>query len=167
MTNAHVVAGVAQPTVRATGGDVLDARVVAYDPLRDLAGLFVPGLDAPALRFDPTAQRGDAAVVAGFPRGGPYRLDAARVREQISARGPDIYGRAQVTRQVLSLFTTIQPGNSGGPLLSSDGRVYGVIFAKSVDDPQTGYALTVAEAQRVANPAATATTGVSTGDCAS
>jgi S1-C subfamily serine protease len=118
LTNAHVVAGVAQPTVRDAGGRSYDARVVAYDPRRDLAVLHVPLLEAPILRFDATAKRGDNAVVAGFPRGGPYRLDAARVREEISARGPDIYGRTQVTRSVFSLYTTVQPGNSGGPLLS-------------------------------------------------
>jgi S1-C subfamily serine protease len=88
------------------------------------------------------------------------------VRDQISARGPDIYGRTQVTREVFSLYTTVQPGNSGGPLLSPAGRVYGVIFAKSVDDDETGYALTVEETQRVSRPAENATTPVETGGCA-
>lgn len=166
LTNAHVVAGVADPGVQVRGrGRVRAATVVAFDPRRDLAVLFVPGLAARALRFDASAGRGDTAVVAGFPRGGAYRLDAARVRERLSARGPDIYGRTQVTRSVLSLYTNVQPGNSGGPLLSPQGRVYGVVFAKSVDDPETGYALTVSEASAVATRAERATTEVGTGDC--
>ena len=48
-------------------------------------------------------------------------------------------------RDVYSLYATVRQGNSGGPLLTPDGRVYGVIFAKSLDDPDTGYALTVDE----------------------
>ncbi len=167
LTNAHVVAGVRGPTVQAAGvGPLHQSTVVAYDPRRDLAVLYVPGLRAPALRFDPSARRGTLGVVAGFPRAGPYRLDAARVREQINARGPDIYGNAKVTRAVFSLYALVQPGNSGGPVLSPAGRVYGVVFAKSLDDARTGYALTVSEAQAVATPAAGARAAVSTGRCA-
>jgi S1-C subfamily serine protease len=167
VTNAHVVAGVREPQVQVGGtGRALPAHVVAYDPKRDLAVLFVPRLEAGALRFDRSAVRGSGAVVAGFPRGGPYAVVAARVREQLQARGRDIYGRSQVTRDVFSLYSTVQPGNSGGPLLSPAGRVYGVVFAKSVDDPNTGYALTVEEVRPVTDAAASATSPVSTGGCA-
>ena len=167
VTNAHVVAGVTEPQVQVGGtGRSLPARVVAYDSKRDLAVLYVPRLEAGALRFDRSAARGSGAVVAGFPRGGPYAVVAARVREKIQARGRDIYGRSQVTRDVFSLYSSVQPGNSGGPLLSPAGRVYGVVFAKSVDDPNTGYALTVAEVRPVTDAAASATSPVSTGGCA-
>ena len=151
MTNAHVVAGVRKPFVRVAGElRFYEARTVVYDPLADVAVLAVPGLAAPPLRFDPGIGRGDEAVVAGFPAGGPYRLDAARVRERIEARGPDVYGREQVTRDVLSLFSVVQPGNSGGPLLDADGEVAGVVFAKSIDDETTGYALTVEQVSEAA-----------------
>ncbi len=167
MTNAHVVAGVSEPRVRVGGeGRGLPGRVVHYDPARDLAVLVVPGLSAPALEFDPDAARGDVGVVAGFPRGGPYRLDAARVRERITARGPDIYSSAQVDRDVLSLYAVVQPGNSGGPLLSPEGRVLGVVFAKSLDDPVTGYALTVQEASGAIEAGRSATARVDTLGCA-
>ena len=43
-------------------------------------------------------------VVAGFPGGGPYRLEAARIRDTIDARGPDIFHRDQGTREVFSLY---------------------------------------------------------------
>ena len=166
MTNAHVVAGVRRPRVQIGGvGRRYDATVVLYDSRRDLAVLYVPDLGAPALHFSGEAHRGDGGVVAGFPLNGPYRLEAARVREEIVARGPDIYRRSTVTRKVYSLYATVEPGNSGGPFLSADGTVYGVIFAKSVDDDRTGYALTAAEVASDASSSAGRTSRVDTGSC--
>jgi hypothetical protein len=167
LTNAHVVAGVDEPKVRIGGeGRRYDARVVVFDPQRDLAVLYVPDLRAAVLPFDGTASSGDSAVVAGFPGGGPFRLVAARVRDEIHARGPDIYHRSQVTRDVYALFADVEPGNSGGPLLTPEGDVYGVIFAKSLDDPDTGYALTAAEARPVVRQGRDATARVDTDTCA-
>ena len=167
MTNAHVVAGVASPGVLVRGtGRVWPARVVYLDPVVDVAVLDVPGLDAPALRFATTVQRGDAAVVAGFPGGGRLTASAARVRGRISARGMDIYGHGQVTRDVYAVRGTIRPGNSGGPLLSPDGHVDGVVFASSVDDPDTGYALTADQVAAAARQGAASSTPVDTGSCA-
>jgi S1-C subfamily serine protease len=167
LTNAHVVAGVDRPQVQVGGtGPRLEARVVVFDPRRDLAVLYVPGLSAPALDLDDSARRGDQAVVAGFPGGGVYRLSAARLRDTLNARGPDIYHRSQTTREVFSLYADVQPGNSGGPLLSLHGDVYGVIFAKSLDDPRTGYALTVDEARPVVRAGRSATAAVDTDTCA-
>ncbi len=166
MTNAHVVAGVTRPTVQVGGrGRDYSGRVVAYDSNRDIAVLYVPGLSAPALDLRAGAGRGDQAVVAGFPGGGPYQLEAARVRDTIDARGPDIYHRTQVTREVLSLYADVEPGNSGGPLLSPSGDVFGVVFAKSLDDPDTGYALSVDEITPVARRGRAAERPVSTGEC--
>jgi S1-C subfamily serine protease len=167
MTNAHVVAGVEDPEVQIGGtGRTYDARVVLYDPRRDLAVLYVPDLRAEPLDLDPSGERGDDAVVAGFPGGGPYRLEAARIRETIDARGPDIYHRDTVTRDIFSLFAAVEPGNSGGPLLSLQGDVLGVIFAKSLDDASTGYALTVDEIAPVARRGAERSAEVDTGACA-
>jgi S1-C subfamily serine protease len=166
MTNAHVVAGVRSPRVQVGGvGRRHDATVVLYDSRRDLAVLYVPDLDAPALSFAGKASRGAGGVAAGFPLNGPYRLEAARVREEISARGPDIYRSSTVTRDVYSLYATVEPGNSGGPFVSPAGTVYGVIFAKSVDDPRTGYALTAAEVASDARAGASATSRVGSGSC--
>jgi len=167
VTNAHVVAGMATPQVRLHGtGRSYDARVVVFDPRRDLAVLAVPGLAAPSLPLGRQLTRGDSAVVAGFPLDGPYRLDAARVRTVLDARGADIYGDPGTVREVYSLFARVQPGNSGGPLLSKTGAVVGIVFAKSLDDESTGYALTLDEAAPVLKKARNATTAVGTGGCA-
>jgi V8-like Glu-specific endopeptidase len=167
LTNAHVVAGVDRPTIRLASGDQrYDARVVLFDSKRDLAVLYVPDLRLPTLDLAGGAHRGDEAVVAGYPGGGPFRLVAARIRDEINARGPDIYHRTEVTREVYALYADVEPGNSGGPLLDLKGRVDGVVFAKSLDDPKTGYALTTDEARGDMADGRDATTEVSTGACA-
>ncbi|MDT9684825.1 MarP family serine protease [Streptomyces sp. TRM76323] len=147
MTNAHVVGGVEEPTVQIGGeGRLYDATVVLYDWERDIAVLDVPDLKARPLEFTETdARSGDSAIVAGFPENGAYDVRSARVRGRINAEGPDIYHRGEVRRDVYSLYATVRQGNSGGPLLTADGKVYGVIFARSLDDANTGYALTVDE----------------------
>ncbi|MFE5485661.1 MarP family serine protease [Streptomyces sp. NPDC056527] len=149
MTNAHVVGGVDEPTVQIGGeGKLYDAKVVLYDWARDIAVLDVPDLDAEPLQFtEADARSGDNAIVAGFPENGSYDVRSARVRGRINAKGPDIYHRGEVRRDVYSLYATVRQGNSGGPLLTADGKVSGVIFARSLDDANTGYALTVDEIQ--------------------
>ncbi|MFC4332128.1 MarP family serine protease [Streptomyces andamanensis] len=164
MTNAHVVAGIDAPYVQIGGvGHTYAARVVLFDPDRDVAVLYVPGLRAPVLRFDDTAGRGDAAVVAGYPQDGGLDLQAATVANRIRATGRNIYNSATVTREIYSIRSTVRPGNSGGPLLTTDGRVYGVVFARSTSDAETGYALTAAEVAADARRAAAATAAVDTG----
>jgi S1-C subfamily serine protease len=167
VTNAHVVAGMQQPRVQVGGlGDQLPAEVVLFDAERDLAVLRVPGLDAAPLRFGQDLGRGEAAVVAGFPRNGAYKVEAARVRSVLTAVGEDIYGRPGARRQVYSLFTLVQPGNSGGPVIGVDGSLVGIVFAKSLDDPDTGYALTMQESLPFIQQGLLAQAPVNTGPCA-
>ncbi|MGH3098700.1 MAG: MarP family serine protease [Streptosporangiales bacterium] len=165
LTNAHVVAGVTIGPTVSVGGRSYDARVVVFDPRRDVAVLYVPDLPTDPLRFDGTAERGDDAVVAGYPGGGPLRVGEARIRSQENARGPGIYQHTQNVREIYAIRATVRPGNSGGPLLGARGRVYGVVFAAAVDDPQTGYALTTHEVRPDARRGRHTTQAVSTRQC--
>ena len=165
MTNAHVVAGIDEPTVQIGGvGRTYEARVVLFDPQKDVAVLYVPGLKAPVLRFDDDAERGDSAVVAGYPQDGDLNLQAATVANRVRATGQNIYNDGTATREIYSIRSTVRPGNSGGPLLTTDGRVFGVVFARSTSDAETGYVLTVDEVASDARSAAGATTPVDTGE---
>jgi S1-C subfamily serine protease len=164
MTNAHVVAGVLHPDLIA-GSRQIPARVVYYNSEIDIAVLAVDGLRASPLRFSSGRPRQVAAVL-GFPQDGPYDVQPARLRGQQRLRSPDIYGEGTVVREVYSLRGLVRPGNSGGPLVSTDGRVLGVIFAASVTDSDTGYALTATQVRQAAASGLTRTTPVSTGDCA-
>ncbi|MEW2154832.1 MarP family serine protease [Streptomyces sp. NPDC007189] len=164
MTNAHVVAGIDHPTVRVGGvGRSYTARVVLFDPDRDVAVLYVPGLHAPVLRFDTGAARGDSAVVAGYPQDGGLNLQAATVASRVEATGQNIYSDGTVTRDIYSIRSTVRPGNSGGPLLTTGGRVFGVVFARSTSDAETGYVLTAQEVSGDATRGARATAAVDTG----
>ncbi len=164
MTNAHVVAGVDNPKVE-LNGERYDATVVHYDPQVDIAVLYVPKLNATPLAFDRTGKAEASAVVLGFPENGPFDAEPARIRSEQRLRGPNIYGDRTVTRQAFSIWASVRPGNSGGPLISARGTVYGVVFAASVEDDRTGYVLTAAQVAEDAADGAHATEKVSTGDC--
>lgn len=165
MTNAHVVAGVAEPLVTVRGAQY-EATVVYYDPSVDVAVLRVPGLRAPTLPFEQGARPGQSAAVLGFPENGPFDARAARIRGEQRLRSPDIYGTSQVVREVYSLRALVRSGNSGGPVISEQGRVLGVVFAASISDSSTGYALTAGQVGDAARAGASADRPVDTGDCA-
>jgi len=165
MTNAHVVAGVDDPEVL-LGEESVPATVVLYDSQLDLAVLQLDAQGRSALRFDQGAQAGDPVVILGYPQDGPYDAQAGRIRAEQRLRSPDIYGRGSVIREVFSLRGLVRPGNSGGPIVERDGDVVGVVFAASVTDKDTGYALTAAQVADTAAEGIARSSEVSTGECA-
>ncbi|MBS2939878.1 MarP family serine protease [Nocardioides sp. J2M5] len=164
MTNAHVVAGVTRPEVE-IGGSTVVATVVLYDPDLDIAVLSVPSAAVVPLKFDTEAQPLDDIAVVGYPQDGPYDVRAGRIRSQQRLRSPDIYGEGTVIRQVYSLRALIRPGNSGGPVLTSAGDVAGMVFAASVSDRETGYALTAGQVAASAAEGLERQSPVDTGTC--
>ena len=164
MTNAHVVAGVSDPFI-VVGQRRIRAEVVLFDPKLDVAVLAVPGLGLSPLAFDESGEAGDKAAVLGYPENGPFDARAARIRMEQRLRSPDIYGNGEVERQTFSIRSLVRSGNSGGPLVSEDGRVIGVIFAASITDRSTGYALTATQVGANAELGQNSTAEVSTGAC--
>lgn len=150
MTNAHVVAGIDSPSVRVRQGDEpLRASVVHFDPQVDIALLSVPALDSAPLPLAVESGRsGDSAVLAGFPESGPYRAEPARIRTLVRALGDDIYGQAGVEREVYVFRGVVMPGNSGGPLMTPEARVLGMVFGADEQAEDVGYALTGTALQR-------------------
>ncbi|MFC6562824.1 MarP family serine protease [Actinoplanes utahensis] len=166
MTNAHVVAGTEEVVVE-SGGREVTAQVVVYDPKRDLAVLYVPGLKAPVMPFAAKeAGTGASAIVLGYPQDGPYNAQSARIREVSDIPGPDIYKSGDVTREIYTIKSLVRSGNSGGPLIAPNGDVLGVIFAAAADDRNVGFALTAQEAAPVAKAGLTNNERVRTGKCA-
>ncbi|MFT4283910.1 MAG: MarP family serine protease [Protaetiibacter sp.] len=164
VTNAHVVAGVDSPVVDLPDGQTLDARVVWFDPDADVAILAVPGLEAAPLALaDPAI--GDDGVVDGYPHGGPFTSSPAQVLAISSERVADIYGESSSSREVATLAADVQPGNSGGPFITLDGRVAGIVFARNADHANVGYATTVTQLATLFGGAASLTAPVQPGHC--
>jgi S1-C subfamily serine protease len=167
-TNAHVVAGADRVTVSVRGtGREHSARVVAFDPRRDVAVLDVSDLSAPTVGQGTPLVTGSQAALAGFPGDHGLWVGAARVRDVLLAKGADIYGNPGVSRQIYSLRAEVRRGASGGPVIDRRGDVVGMVFATSLDDPDTGYALTLDEIAPVLRRGVLDSRPVSTGRCVS
>jgi S1-C subfamily serine protease len=171
MTNAHVVAGTSETSVEVVNARgrtrEMSAAVISYDPAVDLAVLYVRGLNAPALQFESgAASVGDDAVVLGYPLDGPFTPTAAKIRDRIQLRGPNIYDSGEVTREVYTIRAVVRSGNSGGPMIGTDGKVVGVVFGAALDDSETGFVLTAAQVAPTLQKAPTLTRTVDTGKCA-
>jgi uncharacterized membrane protein required for colicin V production len=167
VTNAHVVAGVDAPVVELPGRAAREGRVVYFDPVDDLAVIEIDDLDAAALGITEPLEPGASAVVQGYPYGGPFSSGPARVLSATSAPVPDIYEDASAPREIYALQAQVVPGNSGGPLLTTDGDVAGVVFARADDGREVGYAMTTAELLPVLAQADAFEQPVSTGACTS
>ena len=146
--------------------DSVPAEVVYYNPDIDIAVLALDSGDAPILKIDRTAEAQDGVAILGYPQDGPYHVEPGRIRAEQRLRSPNIYGSGAVIREVYSLRGRILPGNSGGPIVSSAGDAVGVVFAASVTDPDTGYALTATQVSSSAASGLSSSSEVSTGDCA-
>ncbi|MDO5030805.1 MAG: MarP family serine protease [Corynebacterium sp.] len=147
VTNAHVVAGATTVRLETVVG-MADANVVHFDPLDDVALLRTTDLPLEPIQWaDREAMPGDDAVVLGFPESGPFKATPARVSEDIIIRGPDIYSSTRHERRSYVLKADVRHGNSGGPLITPQGQVLGLVFGAGVNNDQTGYALTHEEVQ--------------------
>jgi S1-C subfamily serine protease len=167
MTNGHVVAGMREPQIITQDNRTLRGRVVLYDPRRDVAVIYVPGLRGlPPLEFDDSAHARGRATIAGFPEDGPFDARDARIRSKNVRRESDLYETTTVTLETYAIHGRVRHGNSGGPLLSPDGRVYGVVYAMATAHKDVGFALTADEVSPDAKAGEAAESEVSTHSCA-
>lgn len=129
VTNHHVVARAGRLEVGFADGKRLPARLVASDPLSDLAALKVDRGDIPAGRFATDLPVvGELAVAIGNPLG----LENTVTAGIISGLHRAIPGAAQRAPALVDLIQTdaaISPGNSGGALVNADGDVVGINVA--------------------------------------
>jgi uncharacterized membrane protein required for colicin V production len=165
VTNAHVVAGVSQPVVEMPDGDAVPGRVVYFDTRHDLAVLAVDGLPAVPLALGSDLPNNSPAAFAGYPHGGPFQSKPATVQDISTVLVPDIYGSNPSPEDIYRLAGDVQPGNSGGPLLTTDGQVAGVVFAKATSGTEMGFAITMDDLNPVAASAPELSEPVSSGQC--
>lgn len=165
LTNAHVVAGENRTAVTTADGVKHDATVIAFDARRDVAVLWVAGLDRPVLPSgSPTV--GMTGAFYGHPGGGPLKIAPARVGDRFVADGTNIYRTGRSKRDVLVVAALLAPGDSGGPLVDQRGQVVGTAFAVDPGNVGTAYALAPGETRRVLQQALNGSRAkVATGGC--
>jgi S1-C subfamily serine protease len=166
VTNAHVVAGTGNQTVRARDGTRHKATVILFDPNRDLAILRVGGANLAPLEARADVPNGTEGAVIGYPGGGDEKIVGARVVATTSAVGRDIYSRNLAKREIFVLRATVRKGDSGGPVVDRQGRLLGVVFAASTLDGREGYALTMTELRHALDAASQSGGAVNVGECA-
>ncbi len=165
-TNAHVVAGISEPYVQDSNG-THSATVIWFDPNLDFAVLKVSDLaGSPLSVASAQASNGTPAAVMGYPGGGPLTAGTAAVLDEFTATGRNIYGNGQTNRDVYEIQADVIPGNSGGPLVATDGSVIGVVFAELTTYQHVGYALTMPAVSNELHQVETRDQAVSTGQCA-
>jgi serine protease Do len=130
LTNAHVVQGATEVTVKLTDRREFRAKVLGSDPATDIAVLRIDAKDLPAVKLgDPAQTRaGDWVVAIGSPFGFENSVSAGIV----SAKGRSLPGDAYVP--FIQTDVAVNPGNSGGPLFNLAGEVIGInsqIYSRS------------------------------------
>lgn len=147
VTNNHVIASASGARVRLADGRVLDAALVGTAPQHDLAVLRIDtGLDAP--RPLPIGESGSLQVGQSvLAIGNPFGLDWTLTTGFVSALDREIPTRGGATIEgLIQTDAAIHPGNSGGPLIDSAGRLIGVntaIFSPSGSSAGIGFAVPV------------------------
>jgi S1-C subfamily serine protease len=129
--------------------------------------LRVKGLHAPALPLADAPGPGVSAAILGFPENGPYDVRAARLGQTRAVVSQDAYGKGPVTRQMTTFRGVVRPGNSGGPVVDTAGRVLATVFAKSTGSTRAGgYGVPNAIVRQVLDGAVGKGRAISTGPCA-
>lgn len=123
LTNAHVVERCKEVSVTAIGGTATPANVVNLDKSNDLAVLQTSTTpQAIALLRGRTVRQGDTVVAYGFPFAGSLSSGGVLTSGNVNA----LTGFRDDSRY-LQVSAPVQPGNSGGPLLDTNGAVAGVV----------------------------------------
>jgi len=125
LTNNHVVEKAGDVEVALTEGTTFQARIVGTDPVTDLAVIRIPesGLPALVLGDSDDLRVGQMVIAIGNPLGFQNTVSAG----VLSAIGRSLRSQeGRLIENILQTDVALNPGNSGGPLVDSQGRAIGV-----------------------------------------
>jgi S1-C subfamily serine protease len=138
VTVAHTVAGATSIRVVGADGTEYEANVVAFDPDADLAVLDVDGFNTPALSVG-DVRLGDGTLIRwSIDEGVTSRQ--VEITQRLAITIDDIYGSATAQRSGFEFSGEVIGGDSGGPIISSNGDVIGIVYARSRSRPGTAFA---------------------------
>lgn len=149
LTNNHVVTGSAQVQVSLNDGDLLPAQVIGTDPATDLAVIRLATNDHPMVDLGDSDQLrvGQLVIAIGNPLGMQHTVSTGI----ISALGRGMRNQeGQLIDNVIQTDAPLNPGNSGGPLVDSQGHVVGVNTAIRAMSQGIGLAVPINTAKWVA-----------------
>lgn len=134
VTNHHVVAGASEVQVVTYKRGTFTGAVIGYDPIHDIAVVKVEG-SFPNTKFGDSSniEVGHKVVALGSPGG----LDFTATEGIISAVRKDSRGV-----EYFQMDVPVNPGNSGGPIISSRGRIVGITQSKITELEGVGFAIT-------------------------
>jgi serine protease Do len=153
MTAAHVVHSMDEISVEFLGGETVKARVVASEPAADLSLLQLERVPAGAksspLANSDNIQVGDPVIIVGAPYGLSYSLSSGL----ISARWkPNTVYKTMPLAEFFQTTSTINTGNSGGPMFAMNGEVIGIVshnISKSGGSEGLGFVVTINTAKKL------------------
>lgn len=148
LTNSHVVEQAHRVTVTLIDGQSLSADIVGMDPDTDLAVIRVVGDTLPSAQFgdSDTLRVGQLAIAIGNPLGFQNTVSTG----VISALGRSLRGaHGRLIENVIQTDVSLNPGNSGGPLVDSRGRVIGINTAMIQNAQGLSFAVPVNTARYV------------------
>jgi S1-C subfamily serine protease len=153
VTNHHVIAGSDVVTVTLFEGDPLPARVVGSDPQNDIAVLKI---EAPADLLVPVSMGDSRTLKVGqriYAIGNPFGLERTMTLGIVSSLGRTLRSKTgRLMKGIIQVDAALNQGNSGGPLLDSDGAVVGMntaIASVSGGNTGVGFAVPVNTIRRV------------------
>ncbi len=148
LTNAHVVDGADEVTVKLTDKREFKAKIVGVDKTTDVAVLRIPASDLPTVKIgDPQQARVGQWVLA---IGAPFGFENSVTAGIISAKSRSLPDEGYVP--FMQTDVAVNPGNSGGPLIDANGEVIGInsqIYSKSGGYEGLSFAIPIDVAMKV------------------